>query len=514
MRLSGWKQTLTRPELPVVNVGSKLKPVYIPPELCTVIAGQIYFRNLSDTQTRRILPFAVQKPERNRSQIINQGLDVIGLSPKHRRPVSNVRPFREVTLTARETTFGLQTQQEMMKVDARILNPPQVVYSNKAQAVVSNGGWNLRNMKFLNGRTLPKWSILRPKDHPAITDVNKLMENLRKCGMLVKSPSPLAGFATEFNDEGSLRKTFIAIIAQDIQLVWVILPSTDEATVARIKSLADQELGECPISHPRKMAYKTTGIHTVCSQSKKIMELKGSGKDQYFANEAMKLNLKWGGANQALASMGEYLDGKSMMVGIDVTHPPSAKVCLENSPSIAGVVASVDGRYAQWPGSIRLQKGRQEIVEELQAIIEERLALWQIVNAGALPEKIIVYRDGVSNGQYIQVRRLELKRVFEACKKFYSANQVPMPKISFIIVSKRHHTRFYPTNANDADKNGNPKPGTIVDRGVTSDSGWDFFLIAHSAIQGTAKPAHYFVIHDGVGIGVDGLEQLVRPSKT
>lgn len=41
---------------------------------------------------------------------------------------------------------------------------------------------------------------------------------------------------------------------------------------------------------------------------------------------------------------------------------------------------------------------------------------------------------------------------------------------------KRHHTRFFPTEQENADKDGNPKPGTVVDRGVTSVYHFDFFL--------------------------------------
>ena len=41
---------------------------------------------------------------------------------------------------------------------------------------------------------------------------------------------------------------------------------------------------------------------------------------------------------------------------------------------------------------------------------------------------------------------------------------------------KRHHTRFYPVEEANADHNGNPRPGTVVDRGVTAVYHFDFFL--------------------------------------
>lgn len=63
---------------------------------------------------------------------------------------------------------------------------------------------------------------------------------------------------------------------------------------------------------------------------------------------------------------------------------------------------------------------------------------------------------------------------------------------------KRHNIRFFPKE-NDlqaGDKNGNPHPGTLVEKDVTHPFEYDFYLCSHSAIQGTARPAHYQVILD------------------
>lgn len=156
-----------------------------------------------------------------------------------------------------------------------------------------------------------------------------------------------------------------------------------------------------------------------------------------------------------------------MIVGIDVTHP--APKSMMGTPSIAGVVASVDGMFGQWPGSIRCQKSRQEMVEDLDIMMKERLNLWREKN-GRLPERILIYRDGVSEGQYQAVLTHELDRIRKACEVYRPALD---PKITIVVVGKRHHTRFYPTNEKDADmsKKGNPKNGTIVDRGITMEKG-------------------------------------------
>lgn len=223
----------------------------------------------------------------------------------------------------------------------------------------------------------------------------------------------------------------------------------------------------------------------------------------------MKFNQKLGGVNHTVdAKTMAPLDGKTILFGIDVTHPSPGS--SEKSPSIAGVVASVDNIFSQYPASMRTQEGREEMVLQLEEMIIERLQLWQKRNKGGLPTKVIVYRDGVSEGQYSIVLREELKSFVEAFNKMYGAKP-KHPKISIIIVGKRHHTRFYPTHENDTDgRTGNPMPGTVVDRGVTGEKLFDFFLLAHQGLQGTSKPAHYVVIKDENKLGADQLQSLTH----
>lgn len=77
----------------------------------------------------------------------------------------------------------------------------------------------------------------------------------------------------------------------------------------------------------------------------------------------------------------------------------------------------------------------------------------------------------------------------EMCAGLYRAERLEPPKITIVIVGKRHHTRFYPTDENDADKKHgfNPFPGTVVDRGITMQKGFDFYLQAHAALKGTVS---------------------------
>ena len=112
------------------------------------------------------------------------------------------------------------------------------------------------------------------------------------------------------------------------------------------------------------------------------------------ANISLKVNIKLGGTNQCLypKALGFLELGNTMVVGIDVTHPEPGSV--KGTPSIAGIVASINSDFTQWPGDIRRQESRTEMVSELDLLMKERLRLWVSKNPRRKLENIIVYRDG------------------------------------------------------------------------------------------------------------------------
>lgn len=201
-----------------------------------------------------------------------------------------------------------------------------------------------------------------------------------------------------------------------------------------------------------------------------------------------------------------------MVVGLDVTHPAPGNA--ENAPSIAGIVASVDSTLSQWPADLRLQESRKEMITDLAGMIKGRLTLYAKKNKGHRPSKVLVYRDGVSEGQYETVVSEEMPQIKRAFEETYGGT--PMPQLAIIICGKRHNTRFYPTTMDDKvtdPKSGNPRNGTYVDRGVTNGSRlWEFFIQSHHSGLGTARPCHYIVVHDEIFRNTKVPSPLINPS--
>ena len=66
---------------PVVNVGNRENPNYLPAEVCQVLPGQTIKRRLSPEQTQAMITFACRKPYENAESIVGDGKAVLGLNP-------------------------------------------------------------------------------------------------------------------------------------------------------------------------------------------------------------------------------------------------------------------------------------------------------------------------------------------------------------------------------------------------------------------------------------------------
>lgn len=179
--------------------------------------------------------------------------------------------------------------------------------------------------------------------------------------------------------------------------------------------------------------------------------------------------------------------------------------------SVVGVAASHDRDAFKYNICWRLQDPRQEMIQDFQAIILEQLDYYKAKN-GSFPERILYFRDGVSEGQFTEIQNVELKALQNACKVKYGPDFGKKVKITMVVVQKRHHTRFFPgrSNVGSSDrKNNNVPPGTIVDQEITAPKENHFYLVSHQSIQGVAKPTKYCILHDeGNTLGIDELQTL------
>ena len=123
-----------------------------------------------------------------------------------------------------------------------------------------------------------------------------------------------------------------------------------------------------------------------------------------------------------------------MIMGLDVTHP-SKFDCLGNS--IASVVATYDSKMVNYRSKCVVQPDPCQEIVELGPITREMLENFNAKNK-FYPDYLLVYRDGVSEGQFNEVAEreiLSMRKTFEEISK--ETGKKYDPKITFIVVQKR-----------------------------------------------------------------------------
>lgn len=107
-----------------------------------------------------------------------------------------------------------------------------------------------------------------------------------------------------------------------------------------------------------------------------------------------------------------------------------------------------------------------------------------------LPAHILFYRDGVSESQYGMVKDEELSQIQKAFESIVKENVAKDSKlkdakvsITLLVVGKRHHTRFLPTDENDEK---NHPAGLCVDSDVIVPHEFSFYLQSHESTWNSA----------------------------
>lgn len=166
------------------------------------------------------------------------------------------------------------------------------------------------------------------------------------------------------------------------------------------------------------------------------------------------------------------------------------------------MVATMDLKQSsKYFSAVTAHTNGEELSNEFSVNVTKALKQYRDEH-GALPNRILVYRDGVGEGQTDYVYQHEVVVLRKKLDEIYkTANVEQGYRMAFIIVSKRINTRFFLDGRN-------PMPGTVVDDVVTLPERYDFFLISQSSRIGTVSPTSYNVISDNSGLSPNQLQEF------
>ncbi|KAK4166548.1 hypothetical protein QBC43DRAFT_286477 [Cladorrhinum sp. PSN259] len=451
---------------------------FFPMEFCIVDRFNPYPFKLDAQQTSDMIKFAVQRP------------------PQRRKEIETMVSHLDWAKDRYCKHFGIQVNPRMPMCEARIIPNPQIQYAQKVVNPGTTGRWDLRGQKFVatNPVALKSWCFVAVGGC-----VDKLtLDNFIKAfkasyqghgGRIEKDPlTYIFGPRTNLNHDKMVEDAYNKTgehFKFTPQIMFFILWDKSSWIYDRLKKNADVRFA-------------------TCTQMLQSMHVK-KAQPQYCSNVCMKVNAKLGGQTSRLVSKAPkggsaFFKVPTMMIGVDVSHGSD---CEGNDLSVAALTVSMDKDAAVYTAAAQTNGRRVEIVQPaiMHTVLGPMIKRWVDKNK-CLPQHVFYLRDGVSEGQYthvMQYEHQELKRVF-------SEGFNHTPKITIIICTKRHHIRFFPEKG---DKNGNPLPGTVLEKEVTHPFYYDFYLCSHVAIQGTARPVHYNVLLDECKIPPAELQQIL-----
>ncbi|KAL8124010.1 hypothetical protein AgCh_011858 [Apium graveolens] len=457
---------------PCLQVGNPKRPNYLPMEVCKIVEGQRYSKRLNETQITALLRVTCQRPGERENDITR--------TVRHNAYAED--PY------AKE--FSIKISDKMASIEARILPPPWLKYhetGREKDCLPQVGQWNMMNKKMVNGGIVNNWICVNfapnVQESAARGFCHELAQMCIISGMQF-NPEPVLPALSARPDqvERVLKARFKEAISnvpkKELDLLFVILPDNNGSLYGDVKRICETDLG----------------IVSQCCLAKHVFRM----SKQYLANVTLKINVKVGGRNTVLVDalsrrIPLVSDRPTIIFGADVTHPHPGE---DSSPSIAAVVASQDWpEVTKYAGIVCAQSHRQELIQDLYktwqdptrgfvtgGMIKELLISFRR-ETGQKPQRIIFYRDGVSEGQFYQVLLFELDAIRKACASLEPQYQ---PPVTFVVVQKRHHTRLFSNNHNDrhqVDRSGNILPGTVVDSKICHPTEFDFYLCSHAGNQ-------------------------------
>ncbi|KAI8422653.1 hypothetical protein MSG28_006425 [Choristoneura fumiferana] len=453
---------LQYPRLNCVWVGPKDKNIYYPMELLEVAYGHARNKQLNDKQLSTMVKQAATPPD------------------ERKRKIEEVIKDMNYTGNKDFKQFGLEISDKFFAVQAKVLPAPQLETGDPRVTTPRNGAWNAQ--KLLKAETLQRWGfiVIEPSSRFP-PDYGGIIAMIKSCGiqmgMTVTEPV-VKHFNLQIKD---LKNMLFKCLDEQVKFLFIVVSTRGKDYYHKVKQMAERDVG-------------------ILTQCIKEFTAEKRMNPQTVRNILLKVNSKLMGINQALdnRSMPACLkQGRVMVVGADVTHPSPEQSA---TPSIAAVTASIDPRCFIYNIALSIQTPKKEMIVEFEDMMVEHLTLYRQRN-GALPTKIFVFRDGVSEGQFAQVMNSELLAVHQAYQRL--AGTAAKPEVLFLLVQKRHHTRlFFENNPR------NVEPGTVVDRDIVHATELDFYLVSHQAIKGTARPTRYHAVCNDGGLKHDEVEQL------
>ncbi|XP_027854008.2 piwi-like protein Siwi [Aphis gossypii] len=430
--------------------GEETELVYLVPELCSMTGLTI---RMSENKTLM----------RDLAQYTR--VDPTGRIVKYNNFIKRVHTTPESADTLAQ--WNLTLSNKLITVNARVLSEENLSGADSHKYPSGkNANWtsNLRNTAMFRRAIILFWVLVTPRQHSS--DVGKFIDTLLMVanGLGFTLPRPRI----------------------------VELPNSNMRTYSveldNIVNTLNPPFILCVTASARNDLYsmikrKLCVSRAVPSQVVLLRNIQNNDKS-VCTKIAIQINCKVGGApwKVSIPELG------MMIVGFDVFHDKQNK-----NKSYGAFIATMEDSHTKYFSCVEKHESGQEISTYFSTSISKALIKYREKNH-KLPNTIVIYRDGVGDGQLTYVHKTEVEMVKKTCREFYGEKKVGL---AFIIVKKRISTRFFcKTTVGKNENYQNPPAGTVIDNSVTDPTMYDFYLVPQHVTRGTVTPTHYNVILD------------------
>lgn len=370
--------------------------IYLVPELC-------YLTGLTDTM-------------RSDFKVMRDIASITRVSPNQRALAmrtfcENVR--NSEAASAILTGWGLTIDPKPLQMQARQLGEETISFAHSKVSAGSQGCFDrhVTSNEVLEAVDIRQWLLIHTRSDTryAKSFIDCIERNSRPMGIRISPPTikVLDSDSTEL-----YVRTLRSTITSDTQIVVVICPTSRDDRYAAIKKLCCAEM---PV--PTQVINSRT--------------LSNESKNRAIVQKiALQMNCKMGGT---LWSVNIPMK-KVMLCGMDTYHDSARK-----ADSVAAFVSSLNGTFTKWFSQAVVQRQKEELGNGLAFAMKSSLLAYREEN-GELPERIIVYRDGVSDSQLIMCKEYEIPQFHKA---FADVQANYKPPLTFIVVQKRINTRIF-----------------------------------------------------------------------
>lgn len=466
-----WNVTINDPNQPMIvhhprpRGGVQQETVYLIPELC-VATGLTDEMRSNFTLMKSIGEHTRLPPDMRESKLI-EFLNQLSTDERATSILEN---------------WNLKIKPSLDVVTGRKLDCETVMFQNNQVKVPDNVDWSraATSSQAFKGAAIKNWVIVYPERENAIAQ--DFLAQIKDISRVINIQFNAPRIVKISNDATT---TYVNTIRREVtqsdDMVVILTPGKSQredrySACKRLlscdKAVPCQFIRCGTIANPRK-------IRSIC-QKIAIQVLSKVGGQPWAMSFPMK---------------------SFMVVGIDAFHDT-----IDRKRSCVGFVASMNEHTSSWWSHTFFQDSLEEIGQKVSSCMTAALRRFHDLNK-FIPAKIIVYRDGVGDGQLEAVIRCEVAQAINAVQ-FYMRDEhseVPQPSISYLIVQKRINTKFSLRSGNQLL---NPSPGTFIDHTITHPNYNDFYLVSQHVTQGTVSPTKYILLHESGSLKIQHHQRL------